>query len=288
MDKKFATDIFSRDEANIIVFGVPFGKFLKKAPDKIREVSWFVESFDVDKKTNLLENIKIFDDGNLKLNSFIEIENKVKEILDLKKIPLLIGGGHLLSLYSLQQFPKNTKVIVFDAHGDLKDEYIDEKIEEMDEHEIKIDYKTNDATWLRRFSEKNTNEILHLGGRSWDENEVEYMLNRKIRYFTSNQIKQNLDEVKKFISNFSKNSDVYISLDIDVFDPSVAPAVDYPEPSGIFFSGFKELVNSIKGKVVGMDVSCLRPIENDERTEFLTVKAIFEILGIISKQAGVP
>lgn len=279
MTRKFSTDIFSEEESDVLVFGVPLGKDSSKSLQSLRDVSWFVEPFDLDKKENLLENVKTADIGDV--NSLNGVKEKIKEITSRGKIPLILGGNHLLSLYSLQAFD-NVKLIVFDAHADFKDKYEDEKIREMDGNEF--DFRTNDATWLRRLSEKiNPENIFLLGVRSCDEFEFKSLEESDIQYFTPTDVENNLEKVKQRVKELTKDSKVYISVDLDAFDSSIAPAVEMPEPDGLFFKHFRELVDSVDGKIVGMDVCCLKPMENNQITEFLAVKVIFEILGKLKK-----
>ena len=280
--KKFLWEHSNQKNGNVVVFGVPIGKNAGQALKCLRETSEFLESFDIENKRNLLENIEINDIGNLKLKSLEEITKQTRKIIENNKIPLILGGNHLLSLYSIQAFD-NTKVIVFDAHGDLKNKYDDEKMREMDYYANgKFDAKTNEATWLRRLCENvNPKDILIFGIRSCDEFELEYMKKNSLKYFTSKLIETNLEAVKQTIKEFTKDAKVYISVDLDAFDPSIAPAVDHPEPNGILFKDFNELVNSISGKVVGMDICCLKPIKDNQVTEFLAIKIIFEILGLV-------
>ncbi len=279
--KKFLADMFNEKESNVIVFGVPLGKNGKKEIDSIRDVSWFVETYDLDKKIDMLEDVRIFDSGDLKKPSLKEITERTKKIIESGKIPFILGGNHLSSLYSIQAVPTDTKLVVFDAHCDLKNEYMDEKIKEMGilgEKNV-VNKKTNDATWLRRLCElRNPKSIIVLGVRSGDEEEIKFMKENSILYYTSNDIKNNMNEVRLILHQFTKLSKVYVSLDVDVFDPSIAPAVDHPEANGINFDHFKELLSVIYGEIIGMDVCCLRPMKDNQITEFLTVRAIFEIL----------
>jgi agmatinase len=270
--QKFLTDAFTEEQANVIVFGISIGKDGQKSIDSIRETSWFVEFFDADEKRNLLENIRVHDIGNVDL---ADATKKIREIRKSNRIPLVLSRAHLSSLYSLKGFDE-VKLIVFDAHTDLHDRYLDKKIEDIDEGAI--DEKINDATWLRRFcDEKGRENVLLIGMRSDAADVTDYL--RDFNYFTSNFVKKNLELVKEKIKEFTQNSNVYVSLDIDVFDPSIAPAVDYPEPDGIYFDHFKQLIRSVSGKIIGADLVCLKPIENNQVTEFLAVKSIFEILG---------
>ena len=112
---------------------------------------------------------------------------------------------------------------------------------------------------------------------------MEFMKKNGIRFVKPSEIKEGLGEVIESLESFVRNSKVYISIDMDVFDPSFVPAVDYPEPGGISFFDFTKIVPSaFKGDVVGMDVVELLPIK-ERRSEFLGIKVILELL----KNAGV-
>ena len=283
MDPKFLCNLYTPGEANVIVFGVPLGKDSKKALKSLRETSDFLEIFDPDKRKNLLDDARICDIGDLKLKRLEEITEKVKEILSVRKIPLILGGGHLLTLYSLKAF-NDVKLMIFDAHADLKEEYEDEKIRELNfANGIKFHKRINDATWLRRACEFiNPKNILLLGLRSCDEDEFKFIQENEISYFTPNQIKDDVQKVKKFLSEFTEGSRVYLSVDVDVFDPSIAPLVHHSEPNGINFKEFSELINSINGKIAGMDWVCLKYEKNqDQRTQFLIVRACLEVLNML-------
>lgn len=283
MDPKFICKLYTPGEANVIVFGVPLGKNSKKAIKSLRETSDFLEIFDPDKRKNLLDDVRICDVGDLRLKKLEEISERVREILSVRKIPLILGGGHLLTLYSLKSF-RDVKLVIFDAHADLKEEYEDRKIRELNfANGIKFHKRINDATWLRRACEFiNPKNILLLGLRSCDEDEFKFIQDNGISYFTSNQIKDDIQKVKQFLSKFTENSKIYLSVDVDVFDPSIAPAVHHPEPNGINFKEFSELVNSLKGRIGGMDFVCLRYEKNqDQRTQFLVVRTCLEVLSML-------
>jgi arginase family enzyme len=144
--QKFLTDEFSEDEANLITFGVPVGKD-KKAVDSFRKTSWFLEFYDVDKRKNLVENVRSFDRGNVKIEDAGKIR---KEIQNQDKVSLMISDAHLPTYYALKNF--KGKLLVFDAHNDLYDEYLDEKIVAATNTRNK---RINDTTWLRRLVEEN-------------------------------------------------------------------------------------------------------------------------------------
>lgn len=266
---KFVCDMFKPEEANVVVFGMPLGNGSKSALKSLREVSRMVEPFDLERKINLLENVRIVDIGDINLEDFDEIFRQTKKIIDDKKIPLILGGEHTLTMYALGAKEEDTKVIVFDAHCDLKDVYLNSKF--------------NNATWLRRFCEMvGSKNIALVGVRSCDEYELEFIKDNNILHFTSDQIKNNIKKIVQELKDFTKDSTVYISIDMDVFDPSIAPAVDNPEPNGLLYKEFIELVGAVcTSKIMGIDVVELKPIPQNIITEFLAIKAIFEILSFI-------
>jgi len=281
---KFLSDLFSKEEADVVVCGVPLGKDSVESIESLRKVSRYVEPFDLVKKRNLLEKVKVADAGDLKLSNPDEITKAVTDILNHLKVPLLLGGGHLLTLFSVKAF-SNVKLIVFDAHCDLKDEYTGDKILEADSipyMEKGMQPKFNGATWLRRYCEfVNPKNVALIGVRSCDEDELTFMEKNNVLYFTPDQIKNNMDDVKRKLKEFVGNSPIYISLDVDVFDPSIAPAVDNPEPGGLLYKEFVELLQAFGTRVEGLDVCCLRTMEGNKITEFLVVKSILQILSLL-------
>ena len=196
---KFLGTNFNLEESNVVVFGVPLGKNSLKALESLRRISHFVEPMDLDSEVNLLENVKTFDIENIELDSLEKITEQIKKILDMNKVPLMLGGNHLSSYYSVKAF-SNVKLLVFDAHGDFKNSYEDEKIRDMNFVQgIKYDPKLCDATWLRRASEViNPKNILLLGVRSCDEFEFNDLKASGINFFTSRQMIENTNEAVSY------------------------------------------------------------------------------------------
>lgn len=286
MSRPLITNLYSREESNVIAFGVILGKKAAESVKAVRDASWFIETFDITSKRNLLEKVKVYDIGDIKPTSYAELDNVTKtasSILLEGKLPLMLGGGHLATYYMLKAMPKDLTLVVFDAHCDLRESYMDEKIVELDHisDDVAVDKRLNDATWLRWASEEAMfKKAAVLGVRSGDEEQLAYAKKKGISLITSEKLlsRKGLNAAIRILSTLTRGKKVYVSLDIDVFDPSIAPAVDHPEPSGIGFREFTKLVRSIKGKIVGCDVVCLRKISDNEVTEFLAARAIFEIL----------
>ena len=280
MVKKFVTDIFTFEDSNVVFLGVLLGKDSEYILNNIREASQYIETYDLDHKKNLLENAKIFDLGNLRLKSLADISRKTKELVAKKKLPLLVSGGHLCSLFSLQAFDENTRIVIFDAHLDAKYEYLDRKIDKLSSFPgRKTDNQINDATWLRRLIEQGLGrKIILLGVRSGDDDEIKFLAKNGVHAFTSTQIKRSSEIVKLRIKEIVKDNPVYISLDMDSFDPSFCPAVDHPESNGLSFLNFKDMMGMVSSNIVGIDVCCLNSYP-DNISSFLAVKSIYEILG---------
>lgn len=290
MEKKFFDELTTEAEADVVAFGAPVGRKAAESIDRLCETSWYVWSYDHDKKRELVP-WKIADVGNLEIKTYAELEkisDRVKKTVAAGRVSLMLGGGHLTTLYAFKPLiEKNAKLVIFDCHCDLQDEFLDDKMVELSFLEKdKTTAKLNDTTWLRRLCEQfDPKNIMLLGLRSGAAEEFEFAENSGITYFTACQIKNKLQTVKEKIKKFVGESDVYVSVDIDAFDPAYAPAVDQPEPGGISFGEFQEIVSSIEGKLIGTDLVAFRPIEGNEVTEFLGVRVIYEVLGLIKKRS---
>jgi arginase family enzyme len=221
------------------------------------------------------------------LKNLDDITKKVKQIIDKKKVPVMLSGGHVASYFSIKAFDEDVKVVVFDAHCDSRNQYEDEYMEEASYVKgMKYDPKINPVTWFRRSSEsRNPKKYFTIGVREGDEFELEYLEKNGIQFFTAQQMKENFNELKQKLKDFVKDSKVYISIDIDGFDPAFAPAVYHPEPGGFSYQDFVELISVFNNsKIVGFDLVELKSIPNNNVTEFLATRVIFEILKYISLQ----
>jgi agmatinase len=261
---KFVTDFFSEEEANVIVFGVD-------TPQSFRAESQMVEPFDLTERRNLLENVRIFDAGEISMDN---VEEKTAETISKEKKPMILGTEHTLTLHAMKAMPKGTKLLVFDAHADLKDEYEGDKY--------------SHACWLRRWCElasQNPKDVILVGVRSCDEEEYGYMQKTGLTYFTAQDVRLDIMDVVSKVREKLKSQPVYISVDIDAFDPSIAPAVKYPEPEGLSVSEFLTIIGEVGDcakDIVGSDSVEIRPIPGNIVTEHVAVKAIFKILDLAS------
>lgn len=257
------------EEADILVFGVPFDSTVdylpgcRFGPNAIREASNFIEPFDIDTQKNLLEERKIIDIGDIspvRGNSEKTVERvteTMKGILLKKKFPVMLGGEHTISLGAVRVLPKDCVIVCLDAHYDLK--------------EVWEGCEIAHNTWLRRACDViGPKNICLIGVRTGDEFEHDYAKKNKILTNPS------LDELE----NFVKNKRVYLSVDMDAFDPSIAPGVGTPEPGGLLYRETLVLIKEIlcNSKLIGLDVVETRPLNDNKNTENLAVKIIFKML----------
>ena len=242
------------DKADIIFFGVPFDGTVsfrpgtRFAPLAIRVASDGIETYSPYMEEDLLD-IKVCDIGDVELpfgntkKSLEIIENQVENIiLDNKKL-LMVGGEHLITYPVIKALTKkydDLHIIHFDAHADLRDDYLGEKL--------------SHATVLRRSHEcLKDGKIWQFGIRSGTKEEFQWAKeNVHMTKFDLDNIDIAIEEIK--------NKPVYITIDLDVLDPSVFSGTGTPEPGGVTF---KELINAItklKGlNVVGSDIVELSP-----------------------------
>jgi agmatinase len=259
---KFVTDFFSEEEASVVAFGV-------ECPESLREASQLVEPFDFTEKRNWLEGARVFDAGDVSMEA---VEEKTKTVLSGNKLPLVLAKEHTVTLHAMKAMPAGTKLVVFDAHADAKDEYEGSK--------------QSHACWLRRWcelAEGNSANVLLLGVRSGDEEELRFLGSNGVKYFTADDVASDAQAVADSVRDFAGNGSLYISIDMDVFDPSIAPAVKYLEPNGLTYKQFVKTIDGLKGKLAGLDCVEIRPIAGNMVTEFLAVKCIFLMLGNLAR-----
>ena len=243
------------EESKAVLFGVPFDGTTsfkpgaRFAPSAMREDSWAIESYSpyLDKD---LEDLELFDYGNLelpfgdKVKALEMIEQTVDKIVESNKVPIMIGGEHLVSLAPVKALVKkydDLHIIHFDAHTDLREHYLDEKL--------------SHATVLRRIYDLvGDGRLNQFCIRSGLKEEFEWAKKHAhLEKFTFHTLEERVDRLI--------NKPVYVTIDLDVFDPSVFPGTGTPEPGGINFHQMLEIIGILSKleNVVGLDVVELSP-----------------------------
>lgn len=244
------------DESQIVIFGAPFDGTTSYRPGTrfaataMRNESIGIETYSpyLDRD---LEDYNFFDGGDLEFvfgnpaKNIAIIKEYVSGLLKDNKIPAMIGGEHLVTLGAVQAVAEkysDLHIIHFDAHADLRDDYLGEKL--------------SHATVIHRvWNIVGDNKIFQFGIRSGERAEFEFA---KSHTYMNKFDMKTLDEVVAKL----KNKPVYITIDLDVLDSSVFPGTGTPEAGGITF---KELVNAIMlfqnlENIVAFDINELSPM----------------------------
>ncbi len=253
---KFADAEQGYEESHFIIFGIPyedeemsFRNGTKEAPDFIRYVSWDYESYNITNGIDLQE-IPIHDAGNLGIE---EATRFIRRVIKDGKIPIAIGGAHSITPFLISSL-KNTidfGVVILDAHLDFRDEYMGDK-------------KSHACTARRIYELVGKEKIISLGVRSASKEEIEDAKKLGFIYYSSLNSDINFDKI-------------YLSIDIDVFDPCYAPGVSNPEPMGLGYEVL-DFIKNLAGKVIALDVVEVCPPYDDERASLLAAKLIRDFI----------
>ncbi|MCL2848109.1 MAG: agmatinase [Firmicutes bacterium] len=274
------------DKAKVVLFGSPFDGTTsyrpgtRLAPDKIRSESFGIETYSpyLDKD---LEDCNICDIGDLDLpfgnttKVLDMVEAKTAEILASNKLPVMLGGEHLITLGSFKACLKkysDLMIVHFDAHTDLRESYIGEKLSHStvikrcyDEIQKESDNKKKSAKSIR---------IFQFGIRSGERYEFEFA--SKNTYLCKNDF-SGLDKILPII----KDKPVYLTVDLDVLDPSEFPGTGTPEAGGVRFLELLTATQKIfaNSKVVMADIVELNPmVDPSGISTALACKYLREIL----------
>lgn len=267
-------------ESQIVIFGAPFDGTTSYRPGTrfaaaaMRNESIGIETYSpyLDRD---LEDYNIFDGGDLEFvfgnpaKNIAIIKEYTAGLLKDNKIPAMIGGEHLVTLGAVQAVAEkynDLHIIHFDAHADLRDDYLGEKL--------------SHATVIHRVWDiVGDNKIFQFGIRSGEKGEFEFAKNHT--YMNKFDMKT-LDEVIAKL----KNKPVYITIDLDVLDSSVFPGTGTPEAGGITF---KELMNAIMlfqnlENIVAFDINELSPmLDASGASTACACKVLREMLLAVSK-----
>jgi len=268
VDSYFAFSNSSLNEAEFVIYGIPYDRTQtfkpgsRFAPNAIREASWNLEEYSAFFEFEL-SKAKIHDYGNINTDgSFERIYDRVKSFLkSLKsKVPIAIGGEHTITYMATSIF-KDICYVVFDAHLDLRDTFDDEKY--------------NHACVLRRIYEDRDFEIFVIGVRSFTSEEKKFADSNGIRYIKPWEMNS------RYIKELKSFDEIYISLDMDVFDPAFAPGVSTPEPFGLNPMHFLNFLKNVRKKIVGIDITELIPDQNFV-TQTLAAKILVECIAAVA------
>lgn len=268
------------EDSSIVIFGAGFDGTTsfrpgtRFAPQTIRSESFGIETYSPYQDKDMLD-YSYFDSGDLELpfgdtNEVLrEIQERTQIIIDDGKIPFMIGGEHLVTLGAVRavsQKYNDLNIIHFDAHADLRDDYLGQKL--------------SHACVLRRCHEiVGDGHIFQFGIRSGDRDE--FIFAKKHTYINKFDFSSLAETVEQI-----KGKDIYLTVDLDVLDPSIFPGTGTPEAGGATFNELREALTLVCGKlnIVGCDVNELSPqYDHSGVSTAVACKIIREILLGLSK-----
>lgn len=271
----------SFEEASIVLYGAPFDSTTsfrpgaRFGPAAMRHESFGLETYSPYQDRDLMD-IRVFDSGDLELcfgsseMALSDIEKRAEEILNAGKFPLLLGGEHLVTLAAVRaaaaKYP-NLHIIHFDAHADLRDDYLGAKL--------------SHACVLRRCHEILGDGHIHqFCIRSGEREEFQFARKHTdFHPFTFEGLKETVRELKE------KQVPVYFTIDLDCMDPSVFPGTGTPEAGGVSFIELLEAIRTVsQANVVGADVNELAPMLDASGVSTATAcKVLRELLLAVAK-----
>jgi len=269
--------------ADYVIVGVPFDATStyrpgsRFAPLAVREASLNIETYSFRSGIDV-EELKVHDSGDLHISGNVgetlrRMELVAEDLMNSGKIPVFIGGEHTITLGAVKGIHKNLALLSFDAHLDLRNEYMEQSL--------------CHATVMRRIRETiKPSRIVEVGTRAVCREEIAYAKDQDIAYVTSLRIMQNglnrvVKEINLLLGDFES---VYLTVDMDVLDPSFAPAVGNPEPDGLSTRMLLDLLSEVcSRRIVGFDVVEVTPHYDTGVTSIQAAKIIFEILCHIHK-----
>ncbi|HIJ67641.1 MAG TPA: agmatinase [Planctomycetes bacterium] len=238
-----------------------------RGPEAIIDASANLELYDIETDSRVYL-LGIFTENAIEAQtSVVRIIEAVSEAVGYhllnNRFPVVIGGEHSVSVGAVKACSarhEELTVLQLDAHTDLRDEYQGSKY--------------NHACVMARVKE--FCPFVQVGIRSMDFSEKDSLDRNNV--FFAEDIYDKRDWIEKVINRLSEN--VYVTIDLDVFDPSMMPSVGTPEPGGLFWYDVLLLLKAlcVKKNVVGFDVVELCPNTGNKAADFLAAKLIYKFL----------
>ncbi|MCX8181943.1 MAG: agmatinase [Candidatus Methanomethyliaceae archaeon] len=273
-------------ESDFVLFGVPFDSTSsfrpgsRFGPAAIREASANIETWSW--RTGMdFEEIKLHDLGDLAVvhgdaaETIRRVREAVEDIILSKKIPVMLGGEHIITLGALRGV-RDTTVVSFDAHFDMRDDYLSNKL-------------SHACVMRRALDELGVKNVVIVGTRASYRDEIEFVKKSGVNYISSQRIlnggaKEAGAWLKEVLADSKK---IYISVDMDVLDPAFAPGVGNPEPEGVPTSTLLDLIEEVVDeRIVGFDVVEVSPAYDSGVTAVTASKIVYELCCMVAKSIG--
>jgi len=261
------------ETSEILLQSIPYdgtstwGKGADKGFEAFLEAAENMELYDIETESEVYrKGIHILPEITLNTSPeavFSEVYRNTRQLLETEKFLTFFGGEHSISIGIMKAFYEkypDLTILQLDAHADLRPHYNDSKYN----HACAVHDAAHNAN------------LIQVGIRSMDKSEEEF-LNPYQTYF-AHRIRESEGWMKKVVSQMTDN--VYITVDLDVFDPSIMPSTGTPEPGGLDWYKIISLLRRVfeKKNVLGFDIVELAPIENYKAADFLTAKLYYKML----------
>lgn len=270
----FTPEEMRYEGAEIAILPVPYDgtstwiKGADRGPEALLDASYNLEFYDIETETEVyrrgIATLEPVVEASSPEAMADEVERRMTAILDDGKFPVLIGGEHSVSIGAFRAMARrypNLTILQLDAHSDMRDEYEGSPC--------------NHACVMARAKELTPN-ITQVGIRSTAREEL-HNIDPK-RTFHAYRIAEDSEWVERVSAQLGE--EVYITIDLDVFDPSVLPSTGTPEPGGLHYREVMGLLRRVirEHRVVGLDVVELCPNPAAKASDFLAAKLIYQFL----------
>jgi agmatinase len=273
---------FKNSKAIVVPFpyesSTSYGKGTKFGPDAVISASSQVELFDEEFQEEVYKKIGICTwsvTKHAKSGKFyLPLVKEIRKIISANKFPIILGGEHSITrgaTEALGEKYKTFSVLQFDAHADLRDTYERNKF--------------SHACAMRRvLGQKEIKSLIQVGIRNIsndpkDGSEFDFYKKnqKKIKTFWAKDMSK--WKISEILKNLEKN--VYLTFDVDVFDPGIMPSTGTPEPGGINWYQALEILKEVfcQKNVIGCDIVELSPIKNLSAPDFMIAKLIYKMIG---------
>ena len=265
------------EEARVVVVPVPYDGTSewhcgsRHGPQAIIDASQYLELYDLELDREIFKvGISTLPEVEPLLSSpenmLDRVYRVIKGLVQQEKLVVLLGGEHSLSLAAVQAFKEafpRLSVLQLDAHADLRDEYLGTRY--------------GQACVMRRIFE--LCPVSQVGVRSLSREEKQFLTQNRLTPFYMSDLASNTASTGRIADSLSE--DVYITIDVDVLDPSIMPAVGTPEPNGMAWRQVLDIVELVARQkhVVGFDLMEFCPEEGPSSCSFLLAKLAYKVIG---------
>jgi len=274
------------DSSKVVILSAPYEKTVSygggtaKGPEAIIKASQYVEFLDDEFFKELCFDVGIatlppLAFGKRAGKSMLDyLQKAVREQIENKKFVVTLGGEHTISTAPImahyQMYP-NVSVLHFDAHSDLRLEYSGTPY--------------SHACFMARVADLGfpMNRVVQVGIRAQEKAEYEYIKRLGIQTFYATGIRKGIygDHWQRSVVQALPTKEVYITFDVDYFDPAIMPSTGTPEPDGFQWNETMEVFRELKKagkKIVGFDVVELAPDLKARHATYLVAKLVYRML----------